>query len=338
MFFYEGQSCPVCGQFFCETDDVVACPQCGAPHHRECWKKEGHCHFAADHGTDRQWARTDPAEKTAKPGEAASSVHDNEVTMRQCPNCGRENFEFAEFCSYCGRELDNEDWSSVATNQVPPPSQQPPQPQVNQFTPPPRGDFTPFGAPYVRQDPFGGIPRTESIEGVSVETVAEVLGPNSHYYLPRFYHMSRSGKRVSWNWSAFLLSYHWLLYRKNLLWGILIFIFEMVLILFYNAALLPLQTALSTGNPVDLPENAPLLLLIITIASLVMLAVNILFGLFGNYLYMQNVLRKARKLQDNPDSQYDQSFLNTGGTSFFAAILPNLVLMFLQYVMVLLTL
>ena len=31
MFFYEGQSCPVCGQPFQETDDIVACPQCGAP-------------------------------------------------------------------------------------------------------------------------------------------------------------------------------------------------------------------------------------------------------------------------------------------------------------------
>ena len=55
MFFYEGYTCPVCGEKFKESDDIVACPECGAPHHRDCWKKEGHCHFVADHGTDRQW-------------------------------------------------------------------------------------------------------------------------------------------------------------------------------------------------------------------------------------------------------------------------------------------
>ena len=40
MFFYEGCQCPVCGKSFQESDDIVVCPQCGAPHHRECWKQE----------------------------------------------------------------------------------------------------------------------------------------------------------------------------------------------------------------------------------------------------------------------------------------------------------
>ena len=55
MFFYEGYTCPVCKREFKETDDIVACPKCGAPHHRECWKLEGHCHYAEDHDTPRQW-------------------------------------------------------------------------------------------------------------------------------------------------------------------------------------------------------------------------------------------------------------------------------------------
>ena len=31
MFFYEGYICPVCGKKFQESDDIVACPECGAP-------------------------------------------------------------------------------------------------------------------------------------------------------------------------------------------------------------------------------------------------------------------------------------------------------------------
>ena len=33
--------CPVCGEQFKKGDDIVVCPECGAPHHRECYEKEG---------------------------------------------------------------------------------------------------------------------------------------------------------------------------------------------------------------------------------------------------------------------------------------------------------
>lgn len=109
MFFYEGQSCPVCGQPFQETDDIVACPQCGAPHHRECWKKEGHCHFAAAHGTSEQWKRPErqPGSSEAPASPPAGSPG------KTCPHCGKDNPEYAEFCSRCGRELPASDWSSA---------------------------------------------------------------------------------------------------------------------------------------------------------------------------------------------------------------------------------
>ena len=42
MDFYK-YKCPVCNKQFKESDDIVVCPDCGAPHHRECWEKEGKC-------------------------------------------------------------------------------------------------------------------------------------------------------------------------------------------------------------------------------------------------------------------------------------------------------
>ncbi len=317
MFFYEGQSCPVCGQHFGETDDIVTCPECGAPHHRDCWKQEGHCHFANTHGTDQQWAKTD-----SQPAPAAPT--------RKCPNCGKENPEFAEFCSHCGREMDSEPWTFP----------QPTPPRVNQYTPPTNTPYSPF--PASRHDPFGGIPRTEEIDGVSVETIVAVLGQNSAYYLPRFVKMSRTGKKTSWNWSAFLLGHTWLLYRKNLLWGWLCFAFLTVIDFFYTKAYEPLMVQFEQfaqlPSTFTMPENARFLYLILMITSVVMLAVQVILGLYGNWIYMQNVLNKARKLQNDPDLQYNQSFLNTGGVSFAMAMLPSLVLVFAQYVMLLFTL
>ena len=32
--------CPVCDKQFKKGDDVVVCPECGAPHHRECYEKK----------------------------------------------------------------------------------------------------------------------------------------------------------------------------------------------------------------------------------------------------------------------------------------------------------
>lgn len=52
---YEGFSCPVCMAKLFEDDDIVVCPECGAPHHRSCWQQSGNCAYANTHGTENQW-------------------------------------------------------------------------------------------------------------------------------------------------------------------------------------------------------------------------------------------------------------------------------------------
>ena len=38
---YMGKPCPVCSRTFREEDDIVVCPKCGAPYHRECYEEKG---------------------------------------------------------------------------------------------------------------------------------------------------------------------------------------------------------------------------------------------------------------------------------------------------------
>ena len=40
---YENYKCPVCNKQFTKDDDIVTCPECGTPHHRECYNLTGHC-------------------------------------------------------------------------------------------------------------------------------------------------------------------------------------------------------------------------------------------------------------------------------------------------------
>ena len=44
--------CPVCQEIFKDEDDVVVCPECGTPHHRECWFKDGKCFNHNLHGKE----------------------------------------------------------------------------------------------------------------------------------------------------------------------------------------------------------------------------------------------------------------------------------------------
>ena len=49
---YTSYKCPVCNNQFSEEDDVVVCPECGTPHHRECYIQNGNCANADKHGTN----------------------------------------------------------------------------------------------------------------------------------------------------------------------------------------------------------------------------------------------------------------------------------------------
>ena len=44
-----GIPCVACGKKFTPEDDIVVCPECGAPYHRACYKELGHCVHADRH-------------------------------------------------------------------------------------------------------------------------------------------------------------------------------------------------------------------------------------------------------------------------------------------------
>ena len=80
----EGQKCPVCDAYLFDNDDVVFCPECGAPHHRECYHSIGHCAFESTHGTEQQYKRIPIPEKSDKIGgkELYMSLKEKGVLVR----------------------------------------------------------------------------------------------------------------------------------------------------------------------------------------------------------------------------------------------------------------
>jgi len=89
---FTGEECVLCGRVFEEGDDVVVCPECGSPHHRECYKKENRCANSALHGTGEKWHKIRFEEKKTE--------------KIVCPHCGfPNNSPEAENCIICGTNL-----------------------------------------------------------------------------------------------------------------------------------------------------------------------------------------------------------------------------------------
>ncbi len=69
-FRFAGDLCPVCNEKFKPEDDIVVCPLCGTPHHRECYKKNGECAHNEKHSEGYRWESspaTHPTENTENP-------------------------------------------------------------------------------------------------------------------------------------------------------------------------------------------------------------------------------------------------------------------------------
>lgn len=95
--------CPICDKQFKKGDDVVVCPECGAPHHRECYEKEGHCHFADKHGADFSFEKEQLEEAEQQ---AEQDAKDGVVL---CKRCGAENPKEMFYCCNCGAPLYGDD-------------------------------------------------------------------------------------------------------------------------------------------------------------------------------------------------------------------------------------
>lgn len=176
---FKGLKCPVCEKPFEDGEDIVVCPDCGTPHHRECWEVENHCAFEDKHGEDFDYSESDEAK--------------SDITV--CPVCKAENPKDIFYCQKCGSPLittNNE--TSNRTNYT---QQQP-------------NNANPFAAAF---DPMGGVSPDEDMGGVSAGDIAKYVGNNTPYFMRVFSRIKTLGKG-RFSFCAFIFSGFYLLYRK----------------------------------------------------------------------------------------------------------------------------
>ncbi len=315
MVNYEGERCSKCGVELREKDDVVVCPDCGAPYHRACMKELSECVYQQKHGTADAYKPRQEREREAREEEARRVDGRKEL---RCSRCGTLNPIEGLFCEVCGTPLKKQVEAQQKQNEQT-------QGQSHQGVPP-FGQSGPFMGGFGRQvyhnmpynpytTPFGGLNPDEEIDGVPVKDLAIYLGQNSHYYLPKFKQMKERNSN-SWNWSAFLLNYYFLLYRKMYVLGTVV-----MLVMFLLS--LPI-----VGVNYDLvlqdysPDTSPLfnkqfLMTMYYVFSILRLGIQGFLGMFFNRIYMNRVFRNVRRLreQHGNDQEYHAMLVKHGSVS-----------------------
>lgn len=327
MANYEGENCSKCGKPFRPGDDIVVCPDCGAPYHRACAKELKQCVYFDKHGTDEAYKSKEQRDRERAEAEAAEAKKVDGRGELRCSRCGTMNSPDGLFCEVCGTPLKKQVDGQQAQNQ----RDQDMNRQTSFYGPGSGG--IPFNTipynPYTT--PFGGLNPDEEIEDIPVKDLAIFLGQNSHYFLPRFKQMKERNSN-SWNWSAFLLTHYYLFYRKINWLGVLMFVLSMVLSIpmvcsYYDTML----HAYSPNTPAIFDQQ--MLFLLGSVANLFNIGIRFFLGMFANRIYMNQVFRKIRKLKQEFGNtpEYHSMLVKNGSVSIglvIAAVALTVVMYF----------
>lgn len=302
--YYSGKKCSVCNITFSDSDDVVVCPVCGAPHHRECWS--GQCAYHDKHGTDQQWQDTTETTEDSFTEEKENTQSQNGKAVT-CMRCGRINFPAGDKCIYCGNPLSSNNFDPLGET-------------ANRF---------PF-----MMDPLGGVDPYEDIGGATAGETAEFVVVNTQRYVPKFSRMKKTKQRVSWNWAAFLLPGYWFLYRKCYIQGIFVLLLTIITDILstpFTQRVMGIMSAFDNYQDVInyLSNNMdviPLWEYMLCLLSMgILLAIMIICGMFGDIIYKKHCINKLKDLKKGAksgDKAIPGAILKAkkGGISFFAPI------------------
>lgn len=302
----EGQSCARCHAYLFEEDDIVYCPVCGAPHHRDCYAALGHCALEELHGTDRQYDRV-KAEEEKKAAAEPEKPHTGEHAegMITCQMC-HTPYEFTRnACPKCGA------------------------PNVARA-----------GGSFVNFDFLGGVPADFDIgEGVTAEESKRLVAVNTQRYIPKFTMLTKK-KKTSWNWAAFLFPCGWMfsrkMYKSGIIAGLMTVMSTLLMLPFSNAVYHNIgtssepQTYMQLGDSIlqNIDKIGIAVIIAAAVGSVLRLLVRIFSAAYADWLYKSYVVSTVKKLRaESEDMDYD--YRRKGGVNMLMFFVGTIAVQYL---------
>lgn len=302
---YTGEKCVACGKAFVDEDDVVVCPECGSPHHRDCYSINKRCANIALHEANEKWKRS-----------GDDDTENEKFRLEGAP-------EFAEKSAERSDRRSDEPYAGGFGNGM-------------------NGEN---GGVFSEGDidaalSFIGFNPNEDMGGATVKEVSQFVGTNTLYYLPIFKRMKDFGTKVSINISC--LIFPPLYFANRRMWGWAIVSAVLVVLLGMPELILTLASQLKDIERYEsvlsvIYDHQNTLQTLSTYTGLGSWIVSMFLCLFGNWLYYRYVMRSIRKIKTlcTDDSAKTQYIMNGGGVRplniLLITIIMSAVSLFLLY-------
>lgn len=305
---YNGIVCEHCKKAFTDDDDIVVCPHCGAPHHRECYNELGHCALEEKHGSGFEWKPTCAAGSASAQNQSASVI---------CPNCSSANLPGSRYCCMCQHPLSDTkghaaygryDYSAGERG-------------CDEYEAPESAEF--------------------SVNGVDSNELIAYTGNSFYYYIRQFRLVLRGKWGISWNWAALIFGGFYFLYRKMYKIAALLFAFHIVTILptlfcFFGDT----DASMELMNGITVFYNSQLLSKVSPFAFFfehIGTVINIFCALFANKFYLSSAVENINRYRQSSDTEqntkeYYDGLYYLGKPSFIPIILvAAAMLLFYSY-------
>ena len=301
------QNCVVCHAYLFQEDDVVYCPVCGAPHHRECYDSLGHCALEHYHGTDREY------KKPVIEQEKKENINENQAITKDtkhCIFCKKEIEKDAKVCPYCGRP-----------NLV--------------------------GVHVAFDLSGGVADNEDLGDGITAAEIKPLVAVNTQRYLPKFLNFKNGAKfswnwlaflfPQGWFFSRKMYKAGFLITAIILAFQICLFpinsVLEQNVFNDYNE----IRVFLTNYFTQCLADGNYLPFLTVAIAGLGPIAVRIISALYGDKIYYKHILSRVKDKKHTPliDEDYYHKFGGVNIIAFFLGVmaldyLPSLIFAFLR--------
>ena len=298
---YYGCPCEGCGRPLTLKDDIVVCPDCGAPYHRDCYEKLGRCLHTASHGAGYEWK---------------FPYQDSE--LRTCPACGERTLRSEPNCRCCGAALPPEgaeqpnDHAAAETEQT--------------------GDFD--YASFYRQfeqraaDPLrrnvqAAFGKEELMDGIPCKDWADYIGAAAPAYLNDYSQMQLRNSKISMSFSALLFGPFYFFYRKA--WKPAFGFLAAELVLSLPTLINMMQITESTLAPAISDSSLLLMSRVMGFLSFILMLIR---GMYGKWMYRKSAEARIKRIRKEfPDAAQRSAVLAAQGGVSLAAVVGAFVLL-----------